>query len=683
MPDSKSDIGGFLQTGLRVYRPDIDGLRAIAVLGVVTFHLGLNGGGFVGVDVFFVISGYLITQILVEELSSGETAKVILARFYERRIRRILPALVAMCSVTFVAATVWLFPEDLKEFGRSLQSVAAFISNFYFQRKTGYFDGAADEKPLLHTWSLAVEEQFYLLFPLALLLIWNLRGKSAALKASLAVAAASLAYSEFYVRSSPEQAFFSTPARIWELLIGALLALAYDRLPTSRALRESMASVGILLILTAFVIYSPATSFPGTSATLPVFGSALLIAAGAHGQTFASRLLAIRAFVGLGLISYSVYLWHWPLIVFAKYRFAPLLEQHAIPMAALLFSLSLLLGYLSWRYVEQPFRKPKHEARRGNVFTAQVLTIVVMVLAGVTLSRLDGLPDRWPRDVLAILHSDPAGQDVKPVTCRQVADWEQGHIELCNGSGAVASNSHTVLLWGDSHARVFSAALAPHVGHSQTFVRAAIDACPPLMDVRLGGRRRSEYCLNHNRSVIRYLSQSERRVSTAVLVARWPVYSEGTRMPFEDGQPVVLGYGDLDDGRLVVEDQLKATLRALLQHVDTVVLMAPLPEFSHPVAESLARTYAWGHPPLLNETRASVARRQASSIRALEAATSVDPMRVHLISPLSFFCDQQICRHSDGDGQPLFYDTNHLNSAGIAHVAPLVKSVLSSNELRP
>lgn len=194
--------------GCTRYRPDIDGIRAVAVLGVVAFHVDLLSGGYVGVDIFFVISGFLITQILADELSKGEFGFASLKQFFERRIRRIMPALVAVCATTYAMALAFLLPDDLKEFGRSLQGVALFASNYYFIRKTGYFDGSADEKPLLHTWSLAVEEQYYLLFPLALWVFWRLGGRRAAIFACIIVAAMSLAYSEYRLQSNATTAFF-------------------------------------------------------------------------------------------------------------------------------------------------------------------------------------------------------------------------------------------------------------------------------------------------------------------------------------------------------------------------------------------------------------------------------------------------------------------------------------------
>ena len=662
------------------YRPDIDGLRAVAVLGVVAYHLGLCGGGFVGVDIFFVISGYLITRILIGELASGKLGASNLARFYERRVRRIMPALAVMCVVTYAAAMLWLFPEDLIEFGRSLQSVAVFISNIHFQRKTGYFDGAADEKPLLHTWSLAVEEQYYLLFPLALWMVWHWRGPAAAFAVCLIVALGSLAYAEIQVRSTPEIAFFSTPSRMWELLTGALLAMVREQLPATRVLRETMAVAGAVMVGWSYATYSSATSFPGLGAVVPVLGSALLIAAGAKDLTLVSRVLAAPVLVGIGLISYSVYLWHWPLMVFAKYRFAPLLEQDATTIPTLLFAASLLLGYLSWRFVEQPFRRPPLTRRSSSrTFAVQTALILVMVVAGVALSRLGGLSGRWPDDVLLILNQKAAAKGSELPNCRPARPERFEQIRVCKPAGSGSETAEAVLLWGDSHAAMLKDALVQYAGKEQAILSAVSPGCPPLADVVLNHRTRRDKCRSHNAAVLEYLAQVRPRVSIVILVARWTYYAGGARSAIERRQDVILGEGDGKDAPLVLQEKLTATLRSLLKHVDRIVLLAPFPESQRPVAVSIARAHAWGHPPITTEVPSAVTRRQASSLEALENAVRIDPLRIKLESPLSYFCDPQACDFAGADGRPLFTDTNHLSASGIARIAPLLESMLAAS----
>jgi peptidoglycan/LPS O-acetylase OafA/YrhL len=657
------------------YRPDIDGLRAVAVLGVVVFHLGLIGGGFAGVDIFFVISGFLITRILIGELSTGTFGAHSLARFFERRIRRILPALAAMCIAAFVASYLLLFPNDFKEFGRSLQSVAIFASNIHFQRKTGYFEGAAGDKPLLHTWSLGIEEQYYLLFPLALWLVWRWRGPLAASTLCFLVAAASLAYSNFAVETFPAAAFFSTPARIWELLTGSLLAMSQGHFPASRPLRETLAMAGALLIAWTFAMYSAATEFPGLGALAPVGGAALIIAAGGKGPTLVSRLLQTPPLVGIGLISYSVYLWHWPLFVFANYRFAPFPEQGAAAIYALLFATSLALGYVSWRFIEQPFRQRRLAPRQAHVFAAQAALTLAMVAAGALVSKLEGMPKRWPDDVVSILEPE-VQSTTEPRRCATPVSAEFKNIRLCDGAGNAAS-SGMVLLWGDSHAVMLARSLAALATEDRPMLSAANPGCPPVLDAVLGGQGRSDRCRERNDKVLRYLEQHPHSVSTVVMAARWAFYAEGTRMPFEGGRGVVLGGGTPAEAPAVLKQQLQATVATLLKYVDNVVIIAPFPEFDRAVAASLARARAWNLPALEKQPMSVVSCRQKTAVEAIESAAGADPSRVRIASPLPYFCDATSCDYADANGMPFFGDNNHLNALGLVHIKKLLEETMA------
>ncbi|NJM31549.1 MAG: acyltransferase [Rhizobiales bacterium] len=303
------------------YRPEIDGLRALAVVPVMLFHGGVTGfsGGFTGVDVFFVISGYLITSILLEEQRSGRFS---IAGFYERRARRILPALflVAICTIPF--AWMWMPDRQLEEFGQSLMATSLFVSNIHFWAESNYFGSAAEEKPLLHTWSLAIEEQFYLLFPLLLAFVWWFR-KRWLLPVTIIIAAVSLALALLPLAIEQETRFFLIPARAWELLAGAALAMLLQ----DTALKESrikpvagvLAGVGVLLLIASMASIDQSTAFPGPATILPVLGTALIIAF-ADGTNWTGRLLGSPALVGIGLISYSAYLWHQPLFAFARLR---------------------------------------------------------------------------------------------------------------------------------------------------------------------------------------------------------------------------------------------------------------------------------------------------------------------------------------------------------------------------
>ena len=360
------------------YRREVDGLRAVAVLPVIFYHAGFAGfsGGFVGVDVFFVISGYLITGVLLGELRSGSFSFL---GFYERRARRILPALFFVVLVSLPLAWLAMLPPDLKLFSASVTAVPAFASNFFFYRTSGYFDPSADLNPLLHTWSLAVEEQYYLLYPLLLAVVWRLglRALVVTLAAGLVI---SLAAAHWTAASHPYFGFYLLPTRGWELLLGAFVAL--DVFNTSHVakvpgrVREMLAVLGVLAIFVSVAIFNERTPSPSLYTLIPTVGTALILAM-ATPPTLTGRFLGHRILVGIGLISYSAYLWHHPLFAFAKHWS---LDPPTPVVFALLSAASLALAFFSWKYVETPFRE-RHRFTRRQIFS--VATAVGVALAAV------------------------------------------------------------------------------------------------------------------------------------------------------------------------------------------------------------------------------------------------------------------------------------------------------------
>jgi len=357
------------------YRREIDGLRAVAVLPVILFHAGIGGfgGGYVGVDVFFVISGYLITSIILGARAEGGFS---LIHFYERRARRILPALFFMIAVCLPVAWIWLLPADMRNFAQSVAAVSLFASNFLFWWQSGYFAAAAEMKPLLHSWSLAVEEQYYLFFPVLMLLLWRFAPRRVG-AALLVIALASLAASHWMAYAHPAAAFFLLPTRAWELAIGALLALHHAGRSSERPagrFREWGGIAGLCLIAAAVVGYDKSTPFPSLYALAPTLGAAMVIEYATAGS-LAGRLLGSRLLVGIGLVSYSAYLWHQPVLVFARY-IAP--SPPGLPLLAGLILLSFVLAAFTWRYVERPFRNPAIIGRRGLWLSALCIGLLFL-----------------------------------------------------------------------------------------------------------------------------------------------------------------------------------------------------------------------------------------------------------------------------------------------------------------
>ncbi len=469
------------------YRSDIDGLRAVAVLLVVFNHLlQLHfRGGYVGVDVFFVISGYLIGATILAEMRAGRFS---LANFYERRIRRIFPALFVMLLVTSVLAYVCLLPSEMVAFSKSMLAALFSVSNMLFWFQSGYFDSASESKPLLHTWSLGVEEQFYIVFPLFLLAVhrWFPRAMKAALWSVVVVSLALAAW--FAHRPGDTTAFFLAPLRAWELLLGAIASQGYlPKMKTS--LQRNLGSLsGLLLILLPAMAYTSATPFPGVAALPPVAGAVLLIAAGETGTSLVGSLLSWRPVVFIGLISYSLYLWHWPLKVFWSTSLAFHTSSHSVKIGQItVFTASLILATLSWRFVETPFRKGKLRPARRQLFVLSAWGTALIVLIAAILITTHGLASRFSPDVLRADQFSATGSD---------PGWREGQCFLLVDPNSPTTNTFSsfdksvcmhqdptkkqYLLFGDSHAADKYAGLAS-VFPDRNILQANVSSCPPLL----------------------------------------------------------------------------------------------------------------------------------------------------------------------------------------------------------
>lgn len=343
------------------YRPELDGLRAIAVLSVVLFHAGLKRfeGGFVGVDIFFVLSGFLITSIILKEIEENRFS---FSDFYERRIRRLLPPIIPVIVLTGILSSFFLGSEQLSSTIKSIYSTLGISSNWYFLSTVGYFDGPGHTTPLLHTWSLSIEEQFYIFFPAMLLLAFKINKSQLPLIGTALLA--SFIYSTYLVfSSSTESAFYNSFGRFWELLIGASLACLKLEAPQKQTHRDYLEITGILMVLWSILKFEPEMPFPGPAALIPTLGTALLIAAGGKGR-YISPALRSKPLVFIGLISYGLYLWHWPLLVFIKIvkpTAAPILIAGAIAIA-------FALAIISYHYLENPIRKRKWISSRKSAY---------------------------------------------------------------------------------------------------------------------------------------------------------------------------------------------------------------------------------------------------------------------------------------------------------------------------
>ncbi len=492
------------------YRPEIDGLRAVAILPVVFYHAKFTGfsGGFVGVDVFFVISGYLITSIILIEQRAG---RFTLRNFYNRRIRRIFPALFVMMVTSYPIAFVLLGPSAMAEFTGSVIASTFFYANFYFLDATGYFDTAAEFKPLLHNWSLSVEEQFYLVFPLAMLLSWR-AGPRAQVGLFGTIALISLALAQWHVsQDDAARAFFLIHTRLWELLAGALTAywLGSQR---GRHMRESgrfrhVALAGLAMILGAVVLYDNETAFPGVSALLPCLGAVLVIAF-ASPQSLAGKVLGWRPAVFVGLISYSLYLWHVPLLVFTRIGTG----RNDITLLAGVCLVALFVAFLSWRYVERPVRQ-MHDLPPRRLFAATGLCMALLAGIGFAGVQTKGFRDFYLKHRLDAVsranferyHPQTVLSPVADAGCQFSASRIDAGF-IARFEACASDHEEAVLVLGDSHARNVYGALRS-TGRSPFLVALWRGGCRPF--------RPKPHCIYE--AAVPFLEAHQASISTVIL----------------------------------------------------------------------------------------------------------------------------------------------------------------------
>ena len=669
------------------YRPDIDGLRTIAVLPVVLFHVDFpfTRGGFVGVDVFFVISGYLITSIIQADLAAGRFS---LARFYERRIRRILPALFVVIAATLLASGVLVMPRVLAATGESAVAATFFVSNLLFWSEAGYFDAAAYTKPLLHTWTLAIEEQFYLVVPLLLMAFarWSLRP----MVWIGALTAASFALSALTTGAFPNAAYYLTPWRAWELGIGALLALAGGAgagILARRPVREVAAALGLALILWSVVALDAATVFPGVAALAPTLGAALVIRAGSGGATATGRLLGTAPILWIGRRSYSIYLWHWPLIVFYVY----LAMAIPGPVAGLgLLALSVAFAALSYSFVERPFlasapdrTAPRTAPRIATVprgpFVAAALGAGAICLVGGAVSHLDGIPGRLPAEARA------ASAFVRDRAPRMQECFRDKHDDMTWDEPCVfgdpAADRASVAIWGDSYGPTLVPALEDRARAEGLKVALyAHEGCPAIEDFQV-------YWEDHDCGPFLDASRaailSDDSIDLVILTMRAQLYTRGwTRygLAERDRDPLHIGTaaGVLPQGAdrtAFFIDGLERTIEALQAAGKRVALVYPLPEAGTSVPDLVARTAMLDMGGGTEMPRRRFDARSAEVIRAFDALVArhgIIPLRLY-----EAFCDAEACRLSDEDGIPIFRDATHLTATTARRLAPWFDRLLT------
>jgi peptidoglycan/LPS O-acetylase OafA/YrhL len=629
----------------RDHRPDIDGLRAVAVGLVLLHHFDVAPfhGGFVGVDVFFVISGYLITRLIAADLDAGSFSFI---AFYERRARRILPALLTMLAVTTIAALAILPPPELASFAAAVPPAILMYANIHMAGLTGYFGADARAVPLLHLWSVAVEEQFYLVYPLCLVAL-N-RGLGQHWRRVIPIALALFAaYAFWHAMRSPSRGYYLTHDRAWELLLGAAAGLYGARLARQLApLGRLPATAGLAAILTASLIYDGTSAFPGAAALLPCLGAALILIAPspAHAAPFLSGSLA----TGLGRASYSIYLWHWPAIVLAG-----VVEPAPSPLLRLALGGFVVLAALaSYHLVETPLRRPKGSAQRQVFAAGTGLTVAVLLgLAGLSASRPD-----WARPIdpsaatrLAAIAEDKARVN----DCRVVS--RTGTISPCRLGSTGAGDIYVL---GDSFAGAVGLGLIDQPGRS---VRLdTVPTCPPIP---LTSNEADDYVGRSTGAACRFRNASlpdrivnDPTISAVVLAGNWLLYPDrGTAA----SDPTRATYANLSR-------RVGQFAETLARRGKTVVLVGLIPKAAGNIKTTFGRTVA-GWPAQLNVPRRAFDADNAA-LAPLFAAVSNRP-NIVVVEPARHLCDTTTC-FGVRDGEPLYFDEGHLSRYGAGRLAP-------------
>ena len=657
------------------YRSEIDGLRALAVVPVILFHAGfeLFSGGFVGVDVFFVISGYLITTILIEDIENNRFS---LVNFYERRARRILPALFLVMLVCIPFAWMWMLPYQMIDFSHSLAAVSLFASNILFWYEDGYFAAASEEKPLLHTWSLAVEEQYYVLFPIFLLLAWRF-GKNRVFWMIVVMAAISLLASEWGWRNRHMAAanlanFYLTPTRAWEIFSGSIAAFVVQKRGVKS--NNALSLTGLAAIIYAVFAYDETTPFPSVYALVPVLGVVLLVLY-ADKETLAARLLSTKAFVGIGLISYSAYLWHQPLFAFARIR---LLEQPSSGLMLALCFLSLLLAFASWKFVEQPFRNRKHFSRQF-IFLSSTAMILGFTLVGVSGHLSNGYESRFPDEVAYILEAKTIRKPMRPACRRFSSKNPITHINNGSWYGNPENATLKVLYWGDSHVGAVPMELC-RISNNLAIYRVVYPGCPPVLG--LYRVRSSSECEKFNNRVFDFLQNTN--FDIVVLSSRWRLYF--TAQIFDNGLGASVGHRVFFDSNLSkkitrrerVIETTKEFVSQLSSSFNTseIIVIGQIPEAGWNVPERVAKRFISNGS--ISDEYISRNHVEESTRVVEDTFSSLGLDNVHYVNPLDTFCTEQICRQNIGFNL-LYWDSNHLTQSGAAMLATDVYTVIEKN----
>ena len=648
------------------YRAEVDGLRALAVLPVIFFHAGFEwfSGGFIGVDVFFVISGYLITTIIISEMHDNNFS---LIHFYERRARRILPALFFVMAACLLFAWAWLTPSELQAFGHSLIAVSTFSSNILFWLESGYFDSATELKPLLHTWSLAVEEQYYILFPIFLLLTWQL-GVRWIVMLLVMLFAVSLGTAHWGAYTFPSANFYLLPTRGWELLVGvfAALYLKYNAHPRSIGLNQVLSFIGLSMIVYAIIVFDETTPFPSLYALIPTIGTGLLILSAVPG-TIIQTILSLKFIVGIGLISYSAYLWHQPLLAFAKVR---LLGEISNSLLFALCVASLLLAWISWQFVEKPFRNRSAVSRRfifsfalGGILLFSTIG-TIFILGSNSKYRVgfsEQLLNSFQRPDLTNCFETPFNHSAEQWGCNL----------------GVKKNNIDFILFGDSHALSLKSVVekqAKKLGLKIFFTGSS--GCLPFLDIYPDRSDQNVNNCNLLNERVYELSKNE-NVKGIILSARWSYYLLGD-YKLEGAQFI----SNRKEGPFSLNGSIEAFFIGFETTIERYKLInVPIHLISQPPHQKYhpESAYFYESKGIHSVDDLSVNRSEFQQLNEIAIQTFITKQNyINLYDITDFFCDDLKCYIGESDAS-FYYDSDHLSNHGALKLEETINAIFTLN----
>ncbi|HQR06342.1 MAG TPA: acyltransferase family protein [Gemmatales bacterium] len=625
------------------YRADVDGLRAIAVALVLLFHADLDiSGGFIGVDVFFVISGFLITGLILKE---QQTEGFHLSQFWIRRVRRILPVSTFVVMATLLAGFFILLPIDYSKLAKSTIAQQLLVSNFFFFKNTGYFEGSANEMPLLHTWSLAVEEQFYMLYPFLLMLLSYL-SRQKKVRCLVAVTVLSFALCEWVTRPSANASFYLLPYRAWELLLGGLLCFAPSPSILKRWMLSGLSWLGIAGILIAAYSFDHTTRFPGLAALLPCVATAMVIYANSRRLTSSGMVLASSPFVYVGLRSYSLYLWHWPLLALLRAMHSgaePDLFSRLQALAA-----SFALAELSYRFIEQPFRRKLLLPQPSSLLKAYIGSIVLLLACSLLIIASGGVPTRFDARTLAYASAAESKQFTHEISLKEVQNGKLPHFGYDTGC-------RKCLIWGDSFAMAMTPGLdAACKSYQVKGFQATRSTTPPIMEFQVKGRSYDDRtpASTLNEAITDFVI--EQKIDVVVMVGFWSIYEKNADF----------------------EQQLIKTCQKLTKAGIQVAIVQQIANQPSNVPQQLSMAVRLGHD--VEKIGVPLLEYQSQNKRCLGIINRLSDQGVIVLDPSPYFVDQTGLWRAELNGVSMYRDKTHLSVAGSLHLKPMFERLFES-----